>query len=128
MVLRVNPFNRTIARVPVEMSTVPGSGAAAVARLCRANSVGHHPLDISIDELELMAAGATNLSSATFGWKFDHQEHDTGGIGLIFAKGPGGGMVSLPARCTVEWAMGLIVWTDGIPEDDPKGSGDGSVG
>jgi hypothetical protein len=121
VVLRVNPFNRTIARMVIEMSTVPAAGAAEVMRLCRANSIGSHPLDISVDDLELMAAGGTQLDPETVGWMLEHQLEDTAGIGLIFAKGPGGGMVSLPARCTVEWAMSLMIWTPGRGADAPAG-------
>jgi hypothetical protein len=135
-VIRIDPINKMIAKLVVEMSTEPGDGHAQIARLLRANQLGTQMLNVGIETLlygtvPLVAAGVFGISSEVKGWFLEVLRDDnelitspvTGGLSMIMAIGPGGGMVSLPPQVTTGWVRAHIRWDDGIPESAPDGSG-----
>lgn len=107
-IIRIDPDNRTIARMTMRAGK---NAVPEVRRILRAKTVGHYELaDMAQGDAvstPLMVAAGTEVSEDMRGWRLKGGV-DTAGIGMLFGKGPGGGMVNVPVDPA--WVERMIVW------------------
>ena len=112
-IIRIDPDKRTIARISFKCGR---NAVHEVKRILRAKTVGHYELTrvvLSAEEAPLIVAAGLDVDKEQRGWRLKGGEN-TAGVGMLFGKGPGGGMVDVPVD--VAWVERMIVWLDG--EDD----------
>jgi hypothetical protein len=103
--IRIDPKNQAIAKI---RKKVGKDATRLVAEIVRAKEVQAHQL-ISIGDTALIVAAAVSVEEGTHAWRIRGCE-DTAGIGLLFGKGDGGGMIDCPVD--IDWVKRRIKWID----------------
>lgn len=123
-IIRIDPDKRTFARIPFRCGK---NAVPEVKRVLRAKTVGHYELcpigKIALKpgdpvSIPLMVAAGLDVEKDQRGWRLKGGS-DTAGIGMLFGKGEGGGMVDCPVD--VAWVEKMIVW---LNAEDVEGAGD----
>lgn len=131
-IIRIDPEAQAIAKLRMRCGKNAVPEVRRILRASRAQNIGSHPLidveekrllkkephprligikiDVDAGPTPLVAAGVLNSDEAIAKWRLKGcAEHS--GIGLLFGKGVGGGMVDVPVD--VDWVRARIVWTEG---------------
>ncbi len=114
LVIKIDPDRRTVVKMLMRCGH---DATPAVRRMLKVQDVGHYELtriQKQHVEIPLIVAAGTEVCEEMRGWRLRGGE-DTAGIGLLFGKGPGGGMVSVPVD--IAWVEREIVWLDGEQKD-----------
>ena len=103
--IRIDPKTQAIAKIRKKV----GKDATKLVRdIVRAREIQAHQL-INIGDTALIVAAAVQVEEGTHAWRIRGCE-DTAGIGLLFGKGPGGGMIDCPVD--IDWVNRRIVWIE----------------
>lgn len=129
IVIRIDPAKRTIARLKKKFGRDATGDVRRLLRGAARAPLGHRIL-LDIDEkrlkssvpdmknagktievdagpTSLIAAGLLEVEEGKPTWRLRGTD-DHAGIGLLFGKGLGGGMVDVPV--SVEWVRSRIIW------------------
>lgn len=110
-VIRVDPHKHAIASIVVDIGKSNEQALRAVKRVLRADTVGHQELLPPYDGAPaLIIAGALNVIESTDAFRLRGCE-DHAGIGILFSRGPGGGMIDV--HVDAAWVSKRIVWIAG---------------
>ncbi|MDC7810527.1 hypothetical protein [Sphingomonas koreensis] len=131
-IIRIDPDNQAIAKMRMRCGRNAVPEVRRILRAGRAQKIGSHELvnieekrlfrkephpkligvsvDVDAGPTPLVAAGVLNADEAIAKWHLKGCE-DHAGIGLLFGKGIGGGMVDVPVN--VAWVRSRIVWLPG---------------
>lgn len=104
--LRINPDRRTVAQMRARVSF---DATHFLRRVCRANRIGSHEL-LEVNDKMLVVVAGLDVDESMRGWKLRFGE-DTGGTGVLFGRGPDGGMVDCPVDA--KWVLERITWLEG---------------
>lgn len=105
-VLRVDPLNRTVAAIAIRIGK---NANPLLRRICRAKEIGWREVTTVNDQVIAVVA-AVEVDPAVGAWRLRGGD-DTAGISVMFARGPGNGMLDFPE--TAQWALDRIEWIEG---------------
>lgn len=120
IVIRIDPVKRAVARLMLHAPRSPAMVLRNVKRLARAKVVQAREI-VAMDPVPLMLAAGMDIDETMPGWAMPGLD-DTAGIGILFGRGPGGGMTDVPV--SIDWVRKRVRWVD-CPfedEDDPQES------
>lgn len=112
ILIRVEPVTRTI--VPMRLR-IGRDATRKMRQMLGAKSneqIGWRQL-LDVENVPLIAAGLLDREDGVPTWRLQGASEDHSGIGMLFGRGPGGGMVDAPV--SREWVERRIVWGDGVP-------------
>jgi hypothetical protein len=131
-IIRIEPETQAIAKMRMRCGKNAVPEVRRILRAGRAQNIGSHQLidveekrlvtkaqhpqfigmtvDVDAGPTPLVAAGVLNADESIAKWHLKGCEEHAG-IGLLFGKGIGGGMVDVPVD--VAWVRARIVWTPG---------------
>lgn len=115
-VFRLNPKNFAIA--PMGLSTKRKDYSLDIQRMCRANRLGHQHI-CDVNGVPLYVAADAEAAEGQGGFRFRGTKAVTAGIGVLFGRGPGGGLVSAPID--MQWLRSHLVWCTAEEADADKG-------
>lgn len=131
-IIRIEPETQSIAKLRMRCGKNAVPEVRRILRATRTQRIGSHELveieekrlyrkephprligvkvDVDAGPTPLVAAGVLNADEAIAKWHLKGCEQHAG-IGLLFGKGIGGGMVDVPVD--VAWVRARIVWLPG---------------
>jgi hypothetical protein len=115
-IIRIDPNGRKIAAMLFKCGK---NAVPEVRRVLRAVKVGHYQAAVigkpeAEGGIPLMVAGGLDMPDEAPAWRLRGAQ-DTAGIGMLFGKGPNGGMIDVPVD--VAWVEREIVWIEPNPND-----------
>lgn len=114
IVIRIDPAAEAIAKLALHAPRNPNIVLRNVQRMVRAPVVQAREI-VDMQPVPLMLAVGMDIAETMLGFRLPGMD-EIAGIGILFGRGPNGGMVDVPVD--VDWVRKRISWTECIYESE----------
>ena len=107
ILIRIEPVTRTVVPMKLRIGRDATRKMRQMLGAKPNDQIGWHQL-LDVENVPLIAAGVLGRDDDVPTWRLRGASDDHSGIGMLFGRGPGGGMVDVPV--SRDWVERRIVW------------------